>query len=315
MIMPRHHALLAALGLLLPSLLAAQVQEGRELVMLDPKQLVHEIAINTTVATTITFPDKITLLTGFGLVQDPSAAKNMEQNRVALVHYDNVLADTLVVRLVKPGDPCHATVRTARHMHLLRFVAADQANLAVIVSPPVEQNTAVQTTPEKVVQNRINYNTEELFGVLSKARNRKALQPINPGLFAGWQERNNLDMSVTSNGLTATIYEIQRQPEKDATVFRCWISNAGNAAYEFDPNGVKIRVGERSYSAQVVDCADIVRPGEKAPMDIILQGGPGGGREGLSINQDFRVELPEPGRKNLLLPELVGETEAGYDGK
>jgi hypothetical protein len=78
---------------------------------------------------------------------------------------------------------------------------------------------------------------------------------------------------------------------------------------------VKIRVGERSYSAQVVDCADIVRPGEKAPMDIILQGGPGGGREGLSINQDFRIELPEPGRKNLLLPELVGDTEAGYNGK
>jgi hypothetical protein len=314
MISPRQHGLLAAFCLL-PALLSAQVQEGKELVMLDPKQLVHEIAINSTVATTITFPDKITLLTGFGLVQDPAAAKNMEQNRVALVHYDNVLADTLVVRLIKPGDPCHATVRTAQHMHLLRFVAAENANLAVIVSPPLEQNTAVQTTAEKVVQNRINYNTEELFGVLSKAKNRKALQPINPGLFTGWQERNNLDMSVTNAGLTATIYEIQRQPEKDATVFRCWISNAGNTAYEFEPNSVKIRVGERSYSAQVVDCADIVRPGEKAPMDIILQGGPGGGREGLSINQDFRIELPEPGRKNLLLPELVGDTEAGYNGK
>jgi hypothetical protein len=314
MIMPRHYAILAALSLL-PTVLAAQVQEGRELVMLDPKQLVHEIAINTTVATTITFPDKVTLLTGFGLVQDPSAAKTMEQNRVALVHYDNVLADTLVVRLIKAGEPCHATVRTARHMHLLRFVSADQANLAVIVPPPLEQNNAVQTTAEKVVQKRINYNTEELFGVLSKAKNRKALQPINPGLFTGWQERNELDMSVTNAGLTATIYEIQRQPEKDATVFRCWISNASQKVYEFEPNSVKIRVGERSYSAQVVDSTDVVRPGEKAPMDIILQGGPGGGREGLSINQDFRVELPEPGRKNLLLPELAGENESSYYSK
>ncbi len=314
MIPPRLHALLAVLCLL-PPLLSAQVQEGRELVMLDPKQLVHEIAINASVATTITFPDKITLLTGFGLVQDPSAARAMEQNRVALVHYDNVLADTLVVRLIKPGEPCHATVRTARHLHLLRFVAADNANLAVVVPPPLEKNTAVQTTPEKVVQNRLNYNTEELFGVLSKARNRKALQPINPSLFAGWQERNDLDMSVTNDALTATIYEIQRQPEKDATVFRCWISNSRRTAYEFDPASVKIRVGERSYSPQVVDCADIVRPGEKAPMDIILQGGPGGGREGLSINQDFRIELPEPGRKNLLLPELVGDSDANYDGK
>jgi hypothetical protein len=314
MITPRLHALLAILCLL-PQLLPAQVQEGRELVMLDPKQLVHEISINASVATTITFPDKITLLTGFGLVQDPSAAKAMEQNRVALVHYDNVLADTLVVRLIKPGEPCHATVRTARHLHLLRFVAADNANLAVVVPPPLEKNTAVQTTPEKVVENRLNYNTEELFGVLSKARNRKALQPINPGLFTGWQERNDLDMSVTNDGLTATIYEIQRQPEKDATVLRCWISNGRKTPYEFEPSAVKIRVGERSYSTQVVDSADIVRPGEKAPMDIILQGGPGGGREGLSINQDFRIELPEPGRRNLLLPELAGDADASYDGK
>ena len=297
----------------LPLVLCAQVQEGRELVRLDPKNLVHEVAINATVATTITFPDKITLLTGFGLVQDPSSAKALDQSRVSLVHYDNVLADTLVVRLVKPGDPCHATVRTSRHMYLLRFVSAENANLAVIVPPPLEQNAAVQTTAEKVVSDRLNYNTEELFGVLSKAKNRKALQPLNPGLFAGWQERNNLEMTVTNDGLTATIYEIQRQPSKDAMVFRCWITNAGDGAYEFEPNGVKVRVGERSYSPQVVDCTETVLAGQTVPMDIILQGGPGGGREGLSINQDFRIELPEPGRKNLLLPELAGD--AFIDGK
>jgi len=295
MIMLRLYGLLAALCLL-PHLLPAQVQEGRELVMLDPKKLVNEIAINSTVATTITFPAKITLLTGFGMVMEPNAAKHMEQSRVALVHYDNVLADTLVVRLVKPGEPCHVTVRTDKHIHLLRFVPSEQANLAVIVPPPLERDAAVQTTPETVVKNRINFSTEELVGVLSKAKNRKALQPLNPGLFTGWEERNGLDMTAADKDLTTTIYEIQRQPAKDATVFRCWITNTGTTPYEFEPNGVKVRVGERSYQAQLVDCSGLVEPGQKVPMDIVLQGGPGGGREGLSIKQDFRIELPEPGR-------------------
>ncbi len=281
---------------LLPQLMPAQVQEGRELVMLDPKKLVNEVAINTTVATTITFPERITLMTGFGLVTEPGAAQQLEQSKVALVHYQNVLEDTLVVRLVKVGEPCHVTIRTAKHIHLLRFVPSDEANLAVIVPPPLEKDAAVQTTAENIVKNRINYSTEELVGVLSKAKNRKALQPLNPGLFTGWLERNDLDMSVTNNDLTAAIYEIQRQPAKDATVFRCWITNTGAQPYEFEPNGVKIRVGERAYDPQLVDCSGLVQPGQKVPLDVVLQGGPSGGREGLSINQDFRIELPKPGR-------------------
>lgn len=296
MTLPRLLYLALASVLFMPHLITAQVQEGRELVMLDPKKLVNEVAINSTVATTITFPEKITLLTGFGLVDDPGAAQQMTQSRVALVHFDNVLSDTLVVRLVKPGEPCHVTIRTSKHIHLLRFVPSELANLAVIVPPPVERDAAVQTTSEAIVKNRISYDTNELLGVLSKAKNRKALQPLNPSLFTGWIERNGLDMTVTDDGLSATIYEIQRQPAKDATVFRCWITNNGTEPYEFEPNGVKIRVGERSYNAQLVDCSGLAQPGQKIPMDVVLQGGPGGGREGLSINQDFRVELPEPGR-------------------
>lgn len=282
--------------LLLPHGLSAQVQEGRELIRLDPRKLVNEIAINGSVATTITFPEKITLLTGFGLVNDPNAAKHVDQNRVALVQYETVLNDTLIVRLVKQGEPCHATIRTARHIYLLRFVPSEYANLAVIVPPPVEQNATVQTSAEQVVKSRISFNTEELVGILSKARSRKALQSLNPGLFNGWEERNGLDMAVTHDSLTATIYEIQRQPAKDAMVFRCWVTNAGTTPYEFEPNGVKVRVGERSYNAQLVDCSGLAQPGQKIPLDVVLQGGPGGGREGLAINQDFRIELPEPGR-------------------
>jgi hypothetical protein len=129
MITPRQHGLLAALCLL-PTLLSAQVQEGKELVMLDPKQLVHEIAINSTVATTITFPDKITLLTGFGLVQDPAAAKNMEQNRVALVHScAKARLRDANPKCVHVGDtlgqmPSEGVVRQARPRRRARLVSS-----------------------------------------------------------------------------------------------------------------------------------------------------------------------------------------------
>lgn len=290
----------------------AQVQSGRELVRLPASQTIHDIAINGSVATTITFPEKITLLTGYGLVTDPTSASQLGTgaNPVAVVHYENVLADTLVVRLIKPGEPCHATIRTARALYLMRFTPSESANLAVIVPPPTPPTAASEVGPEVVAQKRLKFSSDELVGMLGKARNRKALQPLNPGLYSGWLERNGLDMTTVKGQITSTIYEIQRHPEKDLTVFRCWIVNKGADLYEYEPNAVKIRVGERSYDAQLVDAAPELRAGQTIPLDLVLQGGPGGAREGISINQDFRIELPEPGRRDIIDPTLFGDTLA-----
>lgn len=293
------HIAACAACLLLPAGLAAQVLEGKELVKLDPRKLVHEIFINSTVATTITFPDKITLLTGFGLVTDPSAANSMAQSRVALVHYESVVADTLVVRLLKEGEPCHATIRTAKNIYLLRFVPSEFANLAVIVPEPGERTAVVETSAENVVASRLNFNSDELVGILSKAKARKALQPLNPAIYTGWEERNDLTMATTVGDITCIIYEIQRWPAKDANVFRCWITNTGTKPFEFEPNGVKVRVGERSYPAQLVDCSGIVQPNQKIALEVVTQGNVGGGREDLSIKQDFRIELPLEGRSGV----------------
>lgn len=291
----------------------AQVMEGRELVMLDSSRTVHEIAINSNVATTITFPEPVTLLTGYGLVGDASGSNSMAQAKVCVVHYDNTLPDTIVVRLLKPGEPCHATVRTTTGMHLLRFVSSPTANLAVIVSPPGQRSAAREIEPAEVTQTRLTFSSEELVGILGKARNRKALQPLNPALYSGWEERNGIDLTSTVKNRTCSIYEIQRWPAKDALVFRCWITNIGDRPYEFEPNGVKVRIGERTYPVQLADSSGLVEPNQKAPLDVILQGNIQGGREHLSLHQDFRIELPEEGRQPSAA--LFGDAGAEFDGK
>lgn len=307
----RHRVWLLAITFTLLSCPAVfcQVQSGRELVRLG-NQAVHDIAINSNVTTTIFFPEKITLLTGFGLVTAPSNNNQQASAKVCQVHYENTPSDTLVVRLIKPGDPCYATIRTARSIYLMRFTPSDAANLAVIVPSPQPPSAASQVESEVIAQRRIQYSSEELVGMLGKARNRKALQPLNPGLYNGWQERNGLEMSSAQNGLITTIYEIQRQPSKDLMVFRCKVTNGGASLYEFEPNGVKVRVGERSYDVQLADCGHEIAPGQTAQMDLVLQGGPGGTRESLSINQDFRIELPEPGRHEQIDPTLFGDAVA-----
>lgn len=300
-----------AAGVLFPPPASAQVQAGRELVRLSGSQTVHDIAINMNVATTITFPEKVTLLTGFGLVTAPAAAAELVNSKVSVVHYENVLGDTMVVRLIKQGEPCYATIRTARSIYLMRFTPSEAANLAVIVPSPQPAVAASEVQPDVIAQKRIKFSSEELVGMLGKARNRKALQPLNPGLYSGWQERNGLEMTSSQNGLVSTIYELQRNPAKDLMVFRCRVTNGGTSHYEFEPEGVKIRVGERSYDVQLADSAHEITAGQSILMDLVLQGGPTGNREALSINQDFRVELPEPGRREQIDPVLFGDAVAG----
>lgn len=289
----------------------AQIREGRELVMLDRNSTIHEIHVNGNVATTITFPGEINFLSGFGLVEDPSVARGMASMPVSAVHFENVQDDTLVLRLLKVGEPIHATVRTGGHIFLLRIVPAEEAHLAVIVPPPGEKSAAVEVGPEALAQDRIKFSSEELVGMLGRARQRKFLQSVNPSLYTGWEERNELDLSVTRDGVTTTIYEVQRWPEKDALVFRCWITNQSGSSFEFDPVDVRVRAAERSYPAQLVDCSGVVEDGQRIAMDVVLQGGPGGGRESVAIDNDFRIELPKEGRSVGTSAILFGD--AGVD--
>ena len=291
----------------------AQIQEGRELVMLDRNSTIHEIHVNDMVATTITFPAPINFLAGFGMVTDPSEAKALAAAPVSVVQFENVQADTLVVRLLKVGEPIHATVRTGGNIFLLRIVPAEEAHLAVIVPPPGEQSAAVEVGPEALAADRIKFSTEELVGLLGRARQRKFLQSVNPSLYTGWEERNDLDLAVTRDGVTATIYEVQRWPEKDALVFRCWITNRSDSTFEFDPVDVRVRAAERSYPAQLVDCSGVVAAGQRVAMDVVLQGGPGGGRESVAIDNDFRIELPKEGRSPGTSAILFGDAGADME--
>ncbi len=288
-------AIVGSLLSLAPNL-RAQIQEGRELVMLNRNSTVHEIHVNGTVATTVTFPAAISFLAGFGMVNDPSEAKSLATAPVSVVQFENVQEDTLVLRLLKVGDPVHATVRTGGNIFLLKFVPAEEAHLAVIVPPPGEKSTAVEVGPQALAEDRIKFSSDELVGLLGRARQRKFLQTVNPSLYAGWEERNDLDLSVTRDGVTCSIYEIQRWPEKDALVFRCWVTNRSESSFEFDPVDVRVRAAERSYPSQLVDCSGVVEAGQRVAMDVVLQGGPGGGRESLAIDNDFRIELPKEGR-------------------
>jgi len=299
-------ATLMATLLLWAPRLPAQVAAGQEMVMLSPSERVHELTLNSQVATTVTFPADVTLMTGYGLVQDANAAasfieaeklaaaSNLQSpvKAVTIVHCERAANDTLVMRAVRPGVPCYVTVRCTNKVFLFKLVAGDQANLAVVVGDPGEINTTREVTKEEIVKSRIAYNSTELLGLLGKAKQREFLQTVNPGLYEGWRMRRDLHLVSEDGELRTIIKEIHQCSKKDALVFRCTVENQTDKSVRFKPSDVKIRAGDRTYPAQLVDTSGAVNPRGRAALDIVVQGNPEGSKEYLSIENDFRVEAP-----------------------
>ncbi|HSI64231.1 MAG TPA: hypothetical protein VLE43_13980 [Candidatus Saccharimonadia bacterium] len=301
--------------------LQAQIAQGQELITLPGRDTIHDLTLNTQVATSVTFPSDITLVIGYGLVLDaPSAQALMDAESVAaatlkdlapqpvtIVHYALAARDTLVMRAVRRGTPCYVTVRCGEQIYLFKVSSGDRANVAVLVTNSSSNSNAVEVAKEDIVKTRTNYNSTELIGILSRAKQRDFLERVNPALYEGWTERRGLELTSESGGLVATITEIQQWPQKDALVFRSRVENKGKHRLRFNPSDVKVRAGDASYTSQLADSSGVVEPGRVTMLDVVVQGNAGGGKEHLSISNDFRLEVaiatqPPPPPNDLLPP-------------
>lgn len=312
----------------------AQVAPGQELVNLPPSGQMHELTLHSQVATSVTFPAEITLVSGYGMVLDADAAQDLIDAEkmaitmsretviqpVTIVHYAEATPDTLVMRAVRKGTPCYLTVRCGSAMFLFKLEAGEQANLAVIVSDPASSktNTVKEIKQEQIVKSRTVFSAAELVGILSKARQREFLETVNPSIYEGWQQRRGVSLPSTHGDVTCTITEIQQWPLKDAVVLRSRLETKGGKVYRFKPVDTQVRVGNRSYAVQLADSSGVVEPGKPTQLDVVLQGNALGGKEHLSVQNDFRIELVEdttsgPPPNDLLPPPapLLPTVESG----
>jgi hypothetical protein len=310
------------LGINLATPLHGQVTEGQEILTLSGRENTHNLILSTQIATTISFPSDITLVTGYGLVLNAEGAlellnaetiamatlKELAAKPVTIVHYAQAASDTLVVRAVRTGTPCYLTVRCGSRVFLFKLSVGETANVAVMVSDSGPGNGgAREVQKEEILDSRTNFTSTGLISILSRAKGRGFLETVNPELFDGWQERRGIALTSENDSLKSTITEIQQWPQKDALVFRCAVENKTRRQVRFKPIDVRVRAGDASYTAQLADSSGIVLPGRTTMLDLVLQGNAAGGKEHLSILNDFRLEIPidhdSPPPNDLLPPD------------
>jgi hypothetical protein len=87
------------------------------------------------------------------------------------------------------------------------------------------------------------------------------------------------------------IKEVFRFDPEDTLIFRVGITNKTANDLQYAPNGFLLRVGERTYPQSISDASGIVPPHTEATAYFAVTGTPNGGRNDISIKNDFYVIL------------------------
>ena len=85
--------------------------------------------------------------------------------------------------------------------------------------------------------------------------------------------------------------EVFRFNPEDTLIFRILLRNKTDQPIQYRPDGFSLRVGERTYPQSISDASGTIPPKGETPAYFAVTGTPNGGRNDLSLKNDFTVLL------------------------
>lgn len=132
-----------------------------------------------------------------------------------------------------------------------------------------------------------------LLGILDKAKAYPLLQQYQPDALRDVEFRDCRAKPLVSD---CGEYEIRcseafRFPAQDTLVFQLTVANKTDKPIEHAPERLEVRVGEHVFTTSVADVASVIAPHGAATGYVAITGDPNGGRNGLSLKNDFAFVL------------------------
>ena len=132
-----------------------------------------------------------------------------------------------------------------------------------------------------------------LLGILDKVKAFPLLQQYQPEVVRNVEYRDcRAKPLVTDCGdYEVKLTEAFRFSEQDTLVFQISVSNKSDKALEHVPERLEVRVGDQVFTPSLADIASVVAPHGGATGYVTVTGNPNGGRNGLSLKNDFTFVL------------------------
>jgi hypothetical protein len=241
------------------------------------EQTVYTIPVSLDRVTTISFPGPISAIDAAQVTADTKSPAAFQ-----IAHTKG--ASFLSVRALARKAATNLNLRWNKKTYVLELVESDTPLYSVIFNLPPE----LSAPPEAV-----SVSPHRLLALLDIAKGYPLLKTYHPETVAQVEYRN---YAKTPKIMDYHDYEIEldevfRFDPEDMLIFHVRLRNKTSQPLVYAPDGFSLRAGERTYFPSISDAGGVMPPKSEMPAYFAVTGTPNGGRNDLSIKNDFIVVL------------------------
>jgi hypothetical protein len=241
------------------------------------EQTVYVIPVATNRVTTISFPSAIAAM--------DAAQASIDPQRTAPFLIAHAKGSSFFsVRAEMRKAVTNVNIRWNNKTYVLELVESNEPFLSVTFEPAPDTSGEVRSAP---------VTPSRLLALLDEAKAYPLLKAYHAEVVAQVDYRNyeHEPRTVDCTNYAVKIEEAFRFDSEDTLIFRVGVINKTDRELIYAPNGFFLRVGERTYPQSISDANGIVPPHAEAPAYFAITGTPNGGRNDISIKNDFFVIL------------------------
>ena len=244
---------------------------------LDDHQ-VYAIAVSTERVTTISFPGPISAIEAAQVTVD---GKTPGLFQIAHTRGSYFLS----VRALAKKAITNVNIRWNEKTYVLQLFESDKPFYSVIFDF-ASSDAAADTGPARVTPHR-------LLALLDKAKAFPVLAKYHPDALAAIECTNYAPKPpIMDYGMYAVqIEEAFRFNQEDTLIFRVTLTNKTDQVLQYRPDGFALKVGERLYPQSIGDASGIIPPKSQMPAYFAITSTPDGGRNEISLKNNFTVIL------------------------
>lgn len=190
------------------------------------------------------------------------------------------------VRALATNAATDVNVRLNNQTYVLKLHESDKPCYSVIFDYPHDHSPNRPPIPVAVTPDR-------LLALLDTAKAYPLLKQFRPAAVADVEHVSySSNPQIMDYGKYAVqIDEAFRFNPEDTLVFRLTLTNETDQPMEYQPDGFSLRVGNQVYPQSFSDASGAIPPGSASPAYFEVTGTPDGGRNDISLKNNFIVLL------------------------
>jgi hypothetical protein len=237
------------------------------------------VPVATNRVTTISFPSPIEAIDGAGITLD---GKTPGQFQLAHVRGSSFLS----VRALLPKASANLNIRWNDQTFVFELMESNPPVLSLnMAAMPAPEEFGAGSAPE--------VSPLKLLSLLDKAKAFPLLKTQQPESVAdvGFTTYDGKPLISDFNDYQIHIEQAFRFNTEDTLVFRVAITNETAAPLIYQPDSFAVRTGNRLYPQSISDADGTVPPQGQSIVYFAVTGTPDGGRNELSLKNNFMVLL------------------------